>query len=126
MREDWKISYKRDLERRPNNNYFFTIDGFNCRISRMPMHHYCGYIQIPRDNGYHDEPNIKVHGGITFMGCDGWVGFDCAHYDDITPKVEMYMETIVTSKIDSQHKTYKTFEFVFDNLKSMAEQLKTK
>ena len=42
--------------------------------------------------GYDAHPiaNLRVHGGVTFFGrsCRGrgyWIGFDCAHCDDLVP-----------------------------------------
>jgi hypothetical protein len=61
------------------------------------MKHLCGYVILDNDHnlrgeGY-DDINVDVHGGLTFAsenteeGREGWmIGFDCAHYGDLTPR----------------------------------------
>ncbi len=91
--------------------------GLLCVIKRTMMGHLCGYARLPHDyrrlqrrawvwNGRNrvawDMPgqnSIAVHGGITFASNSGlrrptggtlrgrWVGFDCAHADDLVPGV---------------------------------------
>lgn len=46
--------------------------------------HYCGYVQTPLRFHCDVAQFIDVHGGLTYgVDEDGWVGFDCAHYDDV-------------------------------------------
>ena len=81
--------------------------GLKCLILRhLRMGHLCGYVALPRSHPewgkHYDEPDISVHGGLTFgrQGKEGtlwdgqelwWYGFDCAHYEDKVPGLP-YME----------------------------------
>lgn len=53
-----------------------------------------GYVKIPEDHPWHglgyDDIDVRVHGGLTYGGGDGWVGFDCLHYGDYWPGQEKY------------------------------------
>ena len=71
----------------------FSHAGLSCRIVRMDLGHWCGYVQIPDDlvqvrwttdydSKYNEvlEADVDVWGGITYgPDDDGWVGFDDAH-----------------------------------------------
>ena len=105
----------------------FTASGFDCKIiEQLWSGHLCGYVRLPEDHplfqvDYFDEsfPNFDVHGGITFSGslfCEGfYVGFDCAHYDDICPKR--------VDEVRSPTATFKDETFVKEELLYLADQL---
>jgi hypothetical protein len=77
-------------------------------INRGPSGALCGYVGVPPTHPYHgmgyDDIDIDVHGGLTYHGpCRGeichvpeegrehdiwWFGFDCAHFNDVTPKMD--------------------------------------
>ena len=69
---------------------------------------------------------LQVHGGITYSEydlvfideeCTGkvwWLGFDCDHCDDLAP---------FTDDPDWEMGTYKDFDYVLQEVKSLAEQL---
>ena len=73
--------------------YQFGHDGFDCKIVKTSLGHWCGYVRRPEEvepvrwtsdyDSKHDEvidAEVDVWGGITY-GPDeeGWVGFDDAH-----------------------------------------------
>lgn len=76
--------------------HHWKYKGLRCKVLRMQMGHYCGYVAVPKDHptwGKHYdkiEGDIEVHGGLTFseQGKEEnilnnpdlwWFGFDCAH-----------------------------------------------
>lgn len=85
----------------------------DCLIVRNPVGALCGYVGVPPDhpwfNKHYDEIEASVHGGLTFSGaCSNhichdakketvanenvwWLGFDCAHVGDFTPKLEEFL-----------------------------------
>jgi hypothetical protein len=66
---------------------------------------------------------LEVHGGITFSGFaregflpDGyWYGFDCGHSGDVSNKKDIH---------DFENYKYRDIEYVKDECKSLAKQLK--
>jgi hypothetical protein len=80
----------------------FTHEGLNCRIIRVELGHWCGYVQTPDDLGpvrwtadYDSkhkemlEAEVDVWGGITYgRDADGWVGFDDAHATSLVEQRE--------------------------------------
>lgn len=125
---------------------FFEYKGYECHINRVIISkpnkkdyyggHLCGYVKIPEShpwcNKHYDEIDPDVHGGLTFSKRlnDGyWIGFDCAHCMDIVPSVEnifpnRYSELkkrFSDSKI--WQTTYRTFDYVKGEIKSLVEQL---
>ncbi len=83
----------------------------DCLIVRNPMGALCGYVGVPPGHPWHgldyNDVDVDVHGGLTFAGsCNEnapeghgichvpepgrpddvwWLGFDCAHSDDVVP-----------------------------------------
>ena len=93
-----------DLRNEWDNEFDFyelaTKDGWKAYIKRHPnLGHLCGYVAIPPWHPFYglrcEDINVWVHGGITwsgfFKGLEGknereyQVGFDCAHFNDLTP-----------------------------------------
>jgi hypothetical protein len=68
----------------------WTHSGLRCRVVKLGMGHYCGYVRSMFDDrwtceDFHGWPHslIEVHGGLTYgVDEDGWLGFDCAHAYD--------------------------------------------
>ena len=62
-------------------------DDIACRVVKMPMGHYCGYVQLPeglREDFGREDTSLRVHGGLTYgPDADGWVGFDTGHGWDV-------------------------------------------
>lgn len=75
---------------------------------------WCGYVGVPKGHGWHGRDyaeleRVDVHGGLTYAGefisdpmglvshvtTDGdalwWLGFDCGHFDDVTPAMHTQM-----------------------------------
>jgi hypothetical protein len=123
------------------------------RMSRAPLMfggYWCAYIVLPdghpwREKDYDDIEDIEVHGGITFGGLDPMptsadrhlLGFDCAHSGDIVPSMGKTMERHRKDFLKRMpefskfleesfifQETYKTYEFVVSEVKSLAEQAK--
>jgi hypothetical protein len=87
--------------------------GLPCLIRRSgnQIGSWCGYVGVSRSHpaysAEYDELDVRVHGGLTFMGpCEPggdprdsichavepgedddvvWFGFDCGHYQDLSP-----------------------------------------
>lgn len=85
--------------------------GLPCLIVRGPSGALCGYVGVPKGHPYHGKDyetcDVDVHGGLTFAdGCSHgadeshgvchvpgegepddvwWLGFDTAHYGDMSP-----------------------------------------
>lgn len=91
------------MKNNPNVNVVkeFQYKGYDCMIL-SPVHLGVnnGYVKIPeghplhgKGDGEEEVDNLEVHGGITFGGSwddeDGpwWIGFDCAHFGDLVPKI---------------------------------------
>lgn len=103
----------------------FEHRGIECRIRRMSWSgHLCGYARLPDAHPWVayslDYPPARVHGGITYGprvldGEEGiWIGFDCAHSGDLTPK----------APLRDQHGTYRDLAYVRAECESLAEQIR--
>lgn len=99
----------------------FEHCGYACRITRNAvMGHLCGYVTLPKDHPWRtcdDVDNIpaRVHGGLTYCGEDGVIGFDCAHYGDLSPKTGIRYHG---------NEIYRHMEYVRAEVSSLAEQAK--
>ena len=87
----------------------FKYKGYQCAIiefsnndklsmfqNYFPSRYLCGYVAIPYWHSAYEEDykdlRINCHGGLTFSGHNlmgqhypsWWIGFDCAHADDIS------------------------------------------
>ena len=78
-----------------NNSDLFLFQNW------CPTKYYCGYVRVPYwhpvyEKNYNDI-EIQCHGGLTFsdhklLGTSylgWWIGFDCAHYDDVDNPKDM-------------------------------------
>lgn len=118
--------------------------GLDCLIVRNNSGALCGYVGVPESNPHfekdydHEGLDFGVHGGLTFADrchdtgdeakdiCHSeecaankivwWLGFDCAHSGDLTPKYDR------DYGFDS---TYKNFGYVKDEVTALAGQLAT-
>ena len=116
-----------------------------CLIVRGPIGNLCGYVGVNSTHPYFQksynliEHDIDVHGGLTFSdkcqkAVEGvchlvenneddnvwWFGFDCGHYQDVSPKMLSYGPIF---KCQSGQ-TYKTIEYVREQVLELAKQLK--
>jgi hypothetical protein len=122
----------------------FQSHGFDCLLSRNSMlGNWCGYVGLPKTHSLYgqERPNtldtLDVHGGVTYSAhCDGfichvtkdpdelfWIGFDCAHSQDLIPGLVTTMETLPTPPWSV---TYKTFDWVKKETERLALQLASK
>lgn len=107
--------------------------GYKCRINRVRSYgNWNGYVRLPDNSTLgqgppsrlsYDNIDVEIHGGLTWldkfpvpeMDDNGiWAGFDCAHAGDWRPcDVPKY-----------GFETYRTKEYVKEEVKSLAKQLK--
>jgi len=111
----------------------------DCLIVRGPIGALCGYVGVPEGHPLHgkeyDEPDVEVHGGLTFANLCAdskdearhichvpapgrpdhifWFGFDCAHSGDYTPEPMRHRADDV----------YRDLEYVRGQVESLARQL---
>lgn len=119
--------------------------GFECLIRRGGGGAWCGYVGVPLGHPWHgaaldhypDGVEIPdVHGGVTYAAhCDDdpeggvchvpapgapehlfWVGFDCAHRDDLVPERSSPV----------RRGTYRTVDYVRAETLSLARQAAAK
>lgn len=105
----------------------------------------CGYVGVPEGHPWHGKHYRDVdaycHGGLTYADpCQEggkichvplpgeaetvwWLGFDCAHYDDVSPGNAAVMEKVLgrASAIFSSG-TYKSIGYVRDQVEALAAQ----
>lgn len=117
----------------------------DCLIVRNHMGSLCGYVGVPEGHSLFEKngesANLDVHGGITFgdfcvedkkehgichVPYPGrpdkiwWHGFDCSHYNDLTPELHQRMSGIIEH---SGEETYRDISFVKAEVTRLAEQL---
>jgi hypothetical protein len=129
----------------------FEHKGVKCRIIRVLGYegfnldhlfggYLCGYVEIPESHPlyqtkYKDWDKLRVHGGLTFHKVldekTHLIGFDCSHSGDVVPslgdimkKHREKMESILGKSVFIPDPTYKTWDFVVGETKSLAEQVK--
>jgi len=115
----------------------------------------CGYVRVPATNHFfgkhYNDPSLEsvcVHGGLTFAGNSlpeeptkpgeyeahggfdmanrgWWFGFDCGHYLDIVPGLEVYthFRRFVPRSASLPEATYKPIEYVTEHCELLASQL---
>lgn len=123
------------------NDWLGSLCGY---VAVPPSHPYYGK--------HYEEVDLHAHGGLTYSNpCQGdichktdiedkvwWFGFDCAHAGDLIPSVwearqpggylhHIREDLFKSFKSLENHplfqETYKTIEFVEDEIKSLVEQL---
>ena len=94
--------------------------------------HLNGYVLLNPEDTIEDILDIMCHGGISFEGnlaeivpvqAGNWIGFDCAHYGDMTPFLD---EELAARGFDfgvSDDKIWRTRDFVEENCKQIIDQL---
>ena len=115
-----------DIKKYPENRYIFHFEGYTCTAKRMDGWNWNGYIELPLDHpdvgkDYNDVADVNVHGGLTYSK-ENIFGFDTCHALDLVPG------HIVLYHIHPIWKggSYKTLEFVREELRELAHQFKEK
>src|SRR5260370_13368695 len=98
--------------------------GFPCLMVRSPMGSWCGYVGVswthPWFHRHYDSVyGHTAHGGLTYAAsCSDnpfvchvpapgepkriwWVGFDCAHFGDLVPRVRGTLREIARKAFDA-------------------------
>lgn len=132
----------RPWEHEPNEEeWTHELTEYKCRIWRHPtLGHLCGYVTIPKGHKCHGlseetlNNQVEVHGGLTYVGTNKEtdefvVGFDCSHSGDLSPKLALTLMKYVdkdTEMLDLRMRSeeYRTFEWVKEEVCSLARQLK--
>lgn len=99
----------------------FKHAGLDCILKRVSSRlHWCGYIALTKDHPYYGksyneidpECTLEVHGGLTYSdACNEtichktetndevwWLGFDCGHYQDLSPGSLKWMPESIFEK----------------------------
>jgi hypothetical protein len=143
--------FEKIWEQEPDKlDFVDEVTGYKCLVLRQQRHkNLCGYVFLPKDHIFYGKVSeevwdndelrhIKVHGGVNFAGyfdfteSDYVIGFDCAHAFDIVPSIyelipDIYSKFIIEDGLEvdfSKNSTYKTVEYVTDECKKLAKQLK--
>lgn len=137
----------------------------DCMIHRNGAGALCGYVGVPADHPYYgqdyDNVDVEVHGGLTYANkCSEqateehgichipepgrsediwWLGFDCAHAQDLCPGMEattrkfyepggpLFDKKETHDKIKSNpmfRDTYKDVDYVKSEIENLAQQIK--
>ena len=114
---------------------FYTKDYSNHTfvVYQHPLSgHLNGYVLLNPEDHIEDILDIDCHGGITFEGnlaeimpvqAGNWIGFDCAHYGDLTP---FHEERLLAAGFDfgvSYDEVWRDQKFIEDNCKQIIDQL---
>lgn len=116
----------------------------DCLIVRSHGGHLCGYVGVPPGHPWYDvdygniEPHPRIHGGLTYSNrcledeaeptiCHvplpgrpdnvWWIGFDCAHVGDLSPR-------LLDPNHMWSHETYKDVAYVEREVTDLARQVK--
>lgn len=101
-----------DFRKYPHRSYSFTLFGKKCLLTRH-RGNWCGYAQAKDPSRGFEE--LDVHGEIT-GGSKNMIGFDTAHYGDISPSLKKLPE-------GNQEGVYWTFEAARAEVCWLARQL---
>jgi hypothetical protein len=117
-----------------------TASGLPGLIARSRMGMWCGYVAVAADHPYYqrdyaDIDDIDVHGGLSYSAaCQGhichvpepgqpddvwWLGFDCAHIDDVVPVSARFVWELSALR----HCAYRDMVWVRAEVESLAAQL---
>ena len=116
-------------------------EGFEWEVTCNRLGYRCGYVRVPAGHPWHGkdydcvEPYPDVHGGLTFAEPDTdcgkggednawWLGFDCAHAWDYSPRDVMHERDRPEScwKVQSDQ-SYRTLQYVKNQCTALAKQL---
>ena len=94
--------------------------------------HLNGYVLLNPEETVGDTMIIDCHGGITFEGnlaeiipvqAGNWIGFDCAHYGDLTPFADERLAAYGFDFGVRYDEVWRTPEFIEENCKRIIDQL---
>jgi hypothetical protein len=111
-----------------------TETKYPCLIVRNNLGNLCGYVGISKSHPMfekdYDSIDVTCHGGLTYASkcyhniCHvvseneddniWWLGFDCAHYNDLSPHLKMF----------NREGIYRDFNYVENECTNLAKQLK--
>lgn len=124
--------------------------GLPCLIVRSEVSGaLCGYVGVSKEHRYYEKGydgiDVEVHGGLTFSGkcqetqneCEGvchkapegqddiwWLGFDCAHSWDLSPRLGTLLIALHLSYPEgSLGETYRNFAYVTKEVQKLAKAL---
>jgi hypothetical protein len=103
----------------------------------------CGYVGVPPEHPFYmrtyGEIDLHAHGGLTFSDhCHGlichkpepgeekdiwWLGFDCSHYQDLTPMLRLLMPRTRSPLADMFGETYRSIDYVRLEVEGLANQV---
>lgn len=120
--------------------------GALCGYVGVPKGHSCHGVDY--DAAYEVIPSLEVHGGLTFAGpCQPradeshgichtpdpgepddvwWLGFDCSHYQDLSPAYQTELRRLGVIKPESvlhDNDVYRDLEYVTGQVTELAAQL---
>lgn len=131
----------------------FEYKGFPCLMVRNTggTGSWCGYVAVPPGHPAFEKSyqglDLDVHGGLTYSDhCSGhichepkpgepdnvwWLGFDCAHGGDLSPRMRAFEEKYIPQlegfhNINDNrfiHGTYKDVAYVKKEIRRLADQL---
>ena len=108
-----------------------TKAGLDACILLVKNSHHCGYVAVPDallGQDFYDNGTIVVHGGITYQGIPEWsqgrevIGFDCAHWNDLT----RCPQELIDAGLEHLHTSegvWRDEDYCVNECESMAEQL---
>jgi hypothetical protein len=115
--------------------------GYRCvAIRHTELGHWCGYVVVPWDRTRMVElpgEGLRVHGGVTYEADRGpgepvsnepthrWFGFDCGHAWDLVPGMAEFRDEM-GERLFRHEETYRTLEFVENECRGLAAQIKEK
>lgn len=128
----------------------FKHEGLDCLLNRNRIGAWCGYVAVrpghPAFGKHYDAVDISVHGGLTYAdNCHGvichvtendndkayWFGFDCAHYMDLVPGMEVTRRILEEKNpefaklgLGLNPSVYRDLEYVKEETMALAKQLK--
>ncbi len=119
-----------DLETYPyigeteDDKYKFSHAGLNCTVRRTPLMFWCGYVEssLLAELDLDEGADVDVHGGLSY-GIGNWVGFDCNHLGDLTPREFLNRAKIFEGIGQSVDGVYRDYAFVVFETKRLAEQI---
>lgn len=117
--------------------------GYNCLVRRAvpELGNLCGYVAVDKDHPLYGKRwttdsevyALNAHGGITHTDYIPeedteflwWIGFDCAHADDLSPGLhKLLMESKMPGTLSWQ--VYRDMDYVISEVESLAKQIKEK
>ena len=106
-----------------NQLYNFIHNGLRCSVRRR-LCVWCGYVEYYNFRRITEESDINVYGGITYSSENSngikKIGFDTFHGDIDPTDFLIRFPTIIDIP---EYKTYKTYDFVVNETKKLAEQI---